>query len=358
VTKRNRISVNQKEAIEEILELIDLRFTVGRELANEYDVSFLQITTFYLNSLHHYLWDDEATLQGWKIIDEHVGELRDAETNLILMSDHGSTEIRTVFNINTWLKREGYLTLDTSVSDYLYRAGITTDRLIRLTYFLNVPKLAERLTPDRLLQYLPNEQGELNRESKTDAVEWENTQAIASGQGPVYLTLDEKDKEYEPVRTELIKKLEKLRDPNGERIATQVFRGEEVYEGEYLDEAPDLVIDQRAGIHIAGSIGHSEIFTAPSENGWRAENKRQGFFVASGPDFGGEAPDELSILDLAPMLLHLHGCAVPEDMDGSVPMSVFDDESEPVKQDIEHSVQSTQEKEIQWIRDIARNSEL
>ncbi|WP_050050199.1 alkaline phosphatase family protein [Halostagnicola sp. A56] len=39
VTKRNRLSVNRDEAIEEILDLIDSRFTVGKDLAEEHGVS-------------------------------------------------------------------------------------------------------------------------------------------------------------------------------------------------------------------------------------------------------------------------------------------------------------------------------
>ncbi|WP_197075925.1 alkaline phosphatase family protein [Halostagnicola sp. A56] len=169
VTKRNRLSVNRDEAIEEILDLIDSRFTVGKDLAEEHGVSFLQITTFYLNSLHHFLWDDEATLRGWQIVDEHVGDFLEGDCNLVLMSDHGSTEIETVFNVNSWLEQEGYLTLDTGISEYLYKAGITTDRLIKLAYLFRIPGLAERLVPDRLLNLIPNENRELQREAKTDA---------------------------------------------------------------------------------------------------------------------------------------------------------------------------------------------
>lgn len=356
VTKRNRISVNRKAAVDEILDLIDSRFTVGRALAEEHDISFLQMTTFYLNSLHHFLWDDDATLQGWQIVDKHVGELLDTNTNVVLMSDHGSTEITTVFNVNTWLERRGYLSLDAGISDYLYKAGITTDRLIRLAYLLRIPRLAERLAPERLLRQLPNDQGELQRESKTDGVDWEHSEAIASGQGPVYLTLSPDEDEYESLRTEIIEELGQLRDSSGRPIANRVVRGEEIYSGRYLDEAPDIVIDQKPGIHIAGSIGRSEVFSTPDEDDWRAENKQQGLFIAAGPDFGGSPPEELSILDLAPLFLHLHNCAIPSDMDGDVPMEVFAEGSSPKQRLVEYSDESSRAEEIQRIRAVAHNA--
>jgi predicted AlkP superfamily phosphohydrolase/phosphomutase len=358
VTKRNRLSVNRTEAVEEILELIDSRFEVGKSLANEKEVSFLQITTFYLNSLHHFLWDDEATLRGWQIVDNHIAEFLEEDCNLVLMSDHGSTEIQTVFNINTWLENEGYLSTNAGFSDYLYQAGITTDRLIRLAYLFRIPRLAERLVPERLIKQIPNEQGELQREAKTDNVDWSSTDALASGQGPVYVTLDSSSSRYRELQTEIIDKLEKLCDPSGRPVADRVLPGKEVYEGEYLSEAPDIVIDQANGVHISGSIGGAKIFTTPEKNEWRAENKREGMFVACGPNFGGSIPDKLSILDLAPMLLHLHGCAVPADMDGDVPQSVFAEDTAPAQREVEYRTNDAEPTEVQRIRRIARESNL
>lgn len=358
VTMRNRLSVNRTEAVEEILELINSRFEVGKSLANERGVSFLQITTFYLNSLHHFLWDDEATLRGWQIVDDHIAEFLEEDYNLVLMSDHGSTEIQTVLNLNTWLEEEGYLSINSGISDYLYQAGITTDRLIRLAYLLRVPRLAERLVPERLIKQIPDEQGELEREAKTDNVDWSNTDALASGQGPIYITFGSSSNRYNELRAELIDKLERLRDPSGQPVANRVLPGEEVYEGEYFDEAPDIVIDQTNGVHISGSIGGAEVFTTPNKDEWRAENKREGMFVACGPDFGGSVPDKLSILDLAPMLLHLHGCAVPADMDGDVPQSVFAEDTAPAQREVEYRTNNAETTEVQRIRRIARRSEL
>jgi predicted AlkP superfamily phosphohydrolase/phosphomutase len=358
VTKRNRLSVNREAAVEEILELIDSRFRVANVLADKYDVAFLQITTFYLNSLHHFFWDDKATLQGWQIADEHLGDFLDEDCNLVLMSDHGSTEIETVFNINTWLEREEYLTLDTGIADPLYRVGITTDRLIRLAYFLRIPRLAERVAPERLLRLIPDEHGEFQREAKSNNIDWRRSDALASGQGPVYLAIDTDNPRYEQVRSEIISQLQLLRDPSGHPVADRVLPGEEVYSGRYLDQAPDIVIDQKNGIHIAGSIGRDDIFSTPNDDEWRAENKRQGMFVASGPDFSSTVPDQLSILDLAPMMLHLHGCAVPRDMDGCVPKTVFADGTPPAVRDVEFRSQSEVARERQRIRTIARQSPL
>ena len=358
VTKRERISVNRDAAAKEILDLIDTRFTVGKALADRDDVSFLQITTFYLNSLHHFLWDDEETLRAWKLVDSHIEEFLNDETNLVLMSDHGSTEIETVFHINSWLQQEGYLTLDTGISEHLHKVGVTKERLLRLAYLFRIPRLAERVTPDSLLDRLPDEEGELSRESKTEAVNWKQSTALSSGQGPVYLLEEQNSDSYEQIRSEIMRKLKNLQDPRGRPLVDAVYRGEDVYTGEYLTEAPDIIIDQRNGIHIAGGVGRDDVFTAPELNGWKAENKRQGLFVASGPDFGATESGDLSILDLAPTLLHLHECEIPKDMDGTVQKWIFSEDSSPGQRDIKYGVHPELGHEIEQIREIARATEL
>ena len=328
VTKRHRMTNDMDATAEEILELIDLRFRAAERLLEDHEVSFLQITTFYINTLHHYCWDEDYTRRGWEIIDERIGEFLSYDPNVVLMSDHGSNEIETVFNINTWLEREGYLRVDSTVAGVLQRLGITTDFLSELTTRLGVKEAVKRFTPKRLINQLPDSSGELSHGAKGENVDWERTEVLASGQGPVYITVDETSSRYEELRSELIRKLRNLTDHDGNPIADEVHRGEEVYSGEYLDEAPDLVIDQAKSVHIPGGVGQESVFMDPEQGGWRAENKRHGLFAAVGPDFGDGQVEGLSILDLAPTLLHLHGGTVPSSLDGSVRRDVFAEGSE------------------------------
>lgn len=358
VRKHNRLDADREAAAEEILELIDSRFTVAKALREEYNISFLQITTFYINSLQHYLWDDEYTLEGWKIIDEHLGQFLENEYNIILMSDHGSNAIETVFHINSWLESNGYLETDTDIADTFYRLGINKDRLVQLTDKARLTGFAKRVTPRTVLQYLPDNSGAVNKEGKTDAVDWERTDAIASGQGPIYLTAERGTDQYARIREQLQAELESVLDPNGNSVVDTVYKGEEVYSGSYTDEAPDLVIDQAKGVHIPGGIGREAIFTEPAEGGWRAENKRQGLFVATGPDFTTGTHEQISILDLAPTLLHLHDQSVPEDMDGTVQRSVFATDSEPANRNISRQTVSKRDRERARIRAVARGLNL
>jgi len=358
VLKRRRIKDDKSAAAEEILELIDTRFTAARALFEERDVSFLQATTFYINSLHHFLWDDDYTRQAWKIVDSHLGQFLNEGHNVVLMSDHGSNEVQTVFHINAWLEREGYLVLDTEIADLLYRFGMNTDRVSRIAGAVGIRQLVKRLAPQWVLNNVPDEEGELNRESKTDNVNWTETQALASGQGPIYLSADRSSSEYNHVREEIIDRLANMTSPDDKPIVDAIYRGEEVYEGPFLDEAPDIVIDQARGVHIPGGIGRESVFTTPTDDGWKAENKRHGLFAASGPAFANDGLKRLSLLDLAPTLLHLHDCPIPEDMDGQVQHEVFAPNSEPRNRDVTYDHTSEKKREIRRIVDISRRTDL
>jgi len=94
------------------------------------------------------------------------------------------------------------------------------------------------------------------------------------------------------------------------------------------------VIEQARGVHISGKVGRDEIFSDSGTVGWRAENKRHGLFTAVGPSFRTGEIDGLSILDLAPTILHLHDEPIPASMDGEVVKSVFDPDSEPASRQI------------------------
>ena len=334
VRKTRHLKSGDDAAFEEVLQLIDLRFRVAKQLADEYDLDFLQVTTFYLNSLHHHLWDGTYVKQAWKVVDYHLSEFLDGGDNLVLMSDHGHCEIETVWYLNNWLAREGYLQYDSDVTDSLHTLGINSDRLKRLVSRANsqlsgvdLEARVSELAPEWLLNRLPNEEGELGG-SKFDIVDWEGTDAIASAQGPVYLTADPDSDRYERIRAELIDRFKTLEGPDGRPLARAVAPKEAVYEGPYLDDAPDIVIDKAPHVNIRENLGGDRTF-ATSDDSWNGVNRREGLFAAVGPAFGEGSVEGLSILDLAPTLLHLHGQAIPDDMDGEVRTEVFAADSTP-----------------------------
>ena len=308
--KLNPDIFSREEIFESCKETINNRFKSFKKLIKE-DFDFAHLTIFHVNAMQHFYWNDDLTKEIWKILDNHIGDLI-KNYNILLMSDHGSNEIKTVFNINTWLENEGYLVLNKSkVSKLFSKLNISQEKCYRLVNKLGIKKeLVLKLTPKILLKYMPFEGGEIRKEAKTGNVNWEKSKAIASGQGPVYLI----DKS---IKDEIKNKLEKVKDKKGKNIAIHIFSKEEIYNGPYLDIAPDLLIDQNKGVHIAGGIGKSGVFESPSK--WKGENKKIGLFAVYGNNFKSMGKlTSMKIVDLAPTILSLYGIKKPPEMDGKI----------------------------------------
>ncbi|MUV88721.1 nucleotide pyrophosphatase [Halapricum sp. CBA1109] len=303
--------------VEAILDVFEARFEAAVALMDERDLDFVHLTLFYLNVLHHFFWDAEPTKRGWELVDEWVGRLADREDlNLVLMSDHGSAATQTEFYVNEWLAENGYQTRTTTAEDYFQTVGLTRENALAVAKRLGMVDLLATVVPERIQQMVPQEAG-VKRGRKLEAIDLPKTKAVASSQGPIYLN---HDFDVEAVREQLMADLREVEDEHGP-IFTEVYRGEDIYNGPYVEEAPEVVVEQRPGVHVNDGMGGGEITTEPAR--WAAENTNTGIFVASGPDFQqrGEI-DRISILDIAPTVLASLGCDVPTDMRGEV-LDVF-----------------------------------
>ena len=298
--------------VDAILDVLESRFEVALYLLEEEELDFVHVTLFYLNVLQHFFWNDEPTKRAWELVDEWLGKLDELEdTNLVLMSDHGCGPTTTEFYINEWLAENGYQAHERTVEDLFRPLGLTRENVLGVAKKAGVVDLLAKTVPERLQQMVPQSAG-AKRARKLEAIDLERTQAVASGQGPIYLMPGVS----ESVRERLIADLRAVEDSDG-RVFDGVYKGEDVYSGPYVDEGPEVVVDMRDGVHVNDGIGGGEVQTGPDR--WAAENTRNGIFLASGPDFADEGElDQISITDMAPTILAAHGVDVPTDMVGEV----------------------------------------
>ena len=283
--------------------------------------------------LQHFWYQGQPAREGWQLIDRNLGLLHriaaDKGYNMLAMSDHGCGPVDTVFYINTWLAQEGYLIVNLPAgSERLGRWGLNRGRLIALVRRWGLAPLLRKLIPTRLQRALPSAGGTFDKEAKAKRIHWENSLAIASGQGPIYLLIAPDHPEYESLRDEIMVKLGDLRNPaTGQPVAARVLRREEVYEGTFFHRAPDLIFEQGPGIHTGGGVGHDGVFETPEK--WAADNVLEGLFLAWGPDFEPQGYIEgTRIIDLAPTILHALETPIPDDVDGRVLSELLAPESE------------------------------
>jgi predicted AlkP superfamily phosphohydrolase/phosphomutase len=307
--------------VEEILRLLDMRLEVARDLFLEEDLDLVHVTLFYLNVLHHFFWDEEPTKRAWKLVDGWLEELATLEnTNLVVMSDHGAAPTTTEFYVNEWLGRNGYLTRTTGLEDYFQQVGLTRERVLGIAKRFGVVDRLAATVPEGLQQLVPQSAG-AKRERKMELIVPGETKALASGQGPIYIN---PAFDVASVRKNLITDLGEVTDANGEPLFSGVYPAEDVYEGSYLGVGPDIVLDQRPGVHVNDGMGRRVVQTEPDR--WAAENTPTGIFLAAGPDVEARGDvGAVDIRDIAPTILASHGVDLPTDIDGAV-IDVLDPE--------------------------------
>ena len=124
--------------------------------------------------------------------------------------------------------------------------------------------------------------------------------------------------EYESLRDELISKLRSIRDPaSGQVTNSRVLKKEDIYEGDFLDQAPDLYLEvENYRVAEFPNIRNTEDLLSPLI---LASHYLEVILFARGPDVKQDQTMKgVRLIDLVPTILHIKGVPVPEDMDGCV----------------------------------------
>jgi predicted AlkP superfamily phosphohydrolase/phosphomutase len=341
--------------LDELFDVLDFNVKVTRHLMRKVDWSLFFSHFWGTDRAQHELWHliDEThprydakegkrfgpRLRGfYSALDEGLRQiLADAEgANVMIVSDHGFGPIHTFLSFNMWLLKRGYLVLKNDPGTLLkrltYALGLTPVFFYRLSMALGLARhrLSGGFHSRQRMQML------LNRFFLSlSNVDWAGTRAYSRGNyGQIYVNLKGREpmgcvlpgKEYEDVRAAVKRDLLSTRDPiSGESLFERVYFREELYHGPYVNEAPDIVFLPRdMGYKALGTLDFtSNSFSFPVY-GNSGDHRMDGIFLGIGDAFGeARRVDRLSILDVAPTVLHLLGLPVPNEMDGKVAEAVL-----------------------------------
>jgi predicted AlkP superfamily phosphohydrolase/phosphomutase len=238
----------------------------------------------------------QRCLDYFRVLDGLIGEIVDLagpRATTVLASDHGFGPQTATFFVNAWLEQRGHLAWAAEAPRPSDSAVLGIDQLGRHIYQLD----------------------------------WRRTTAYAatpSSNGIHIVVADEKGgpgvpaAEYDRLRRRLIEELYTVRDPaSGEAIVRNVWTREEAFPGPFMDLAPDLTLVLRDGGLVSILASDVPVKPRPQPTG---THRPEGIFIASGPGLRRETTlPALSILDVAPLLLHCLGLPVPTTMEGRVP---------------------------------------
>jgi predicted AlkP superfamily phosphohydrolase/phosphomutase len=215
-------------------------------------------------------------------LDGVVGDLMDrygSRATIIVMSDHGFANFSRQFNLNSWLRDNGYLN----------------------------PRDCASILQD---------------------VDWSSTVAYGLGINGLYLNLKGRERDgivdpgdREPLLKELAAKLESVTDFNGQRVMRGVYRADKIYSGNARALAPDLIIGYRRGYRAswATTLGDlTDDVLLDNDSAWSADHCADALEVP-GVLFSNRPirPKTPSLLDVAPSILAEFGLPTPSSMEGS-----------------------------------------
>ncbi len=237
----------------------------------------------------------DAILTVYEKMDKVIGEaqkIMSPDTTFIIMSDHGFGPYNKSVDLNAWLVDNGYMTLKDS------------------------SKRGDWITDLRSTDLWSN-------------VDWSKTKAYAIGMGSLYINLKDREgkgivitSEYQKLRDEIKNKLSKLKDGNV-IVTSSIDKSEEVMHGEYVCNAPDLLIGFTKGYRISwqttfGAVPKQVIFV--NDNNFSGDHISiapklvPGIFISNNK-FKNE---EKSIMDIAPTVLNYFDIETPSEMDGKI----------------------------------------
>ncbi len=241
-------------------------------------------------SLKHALSEkDEKVIENLYVeMDQLVGRVMKKigkNSCLIVMSDHGFKQFKRGVNINSWLYKNGYLSLKKGKSQ--------------------------------------------SREWFKD-VDWKKTRAYGLGLGGIYINVKGREqngivdpgKEYTSLKAELKTKLENLRDDKENKNAIRkIYDRDEIPSGPYKDNCPDLIVGYHEGYRVSwDSVTGKVNSTLIQDNvkAWSGDHCIDPEIVP-GVLFCNHKikKSKASITDVAPTLLKMFGVESPAHMDGS-----------------------------------------
>jgi predicted AlkP superfamily phosphohydrolase/phosphomutase len=213
-------------------------------------------------------------------VDSRVGD----DAAILVMSDHGFCNFSRQFNLNTWLRDNGYI--QPSTCRNLATAG------------------------------------------RGRPVDWTRTRAYGLGLNGLYLNLKERERDgivdpsqRDALLDEISQRLLAVRDPaNGHPVIARVYRSDEVYAGPHAADAPDLVVGYNRGYRASWATTLGDMpdeVIANNDSAWSADHciaaeEVPGVLFSNRPIPGGSP----SLVDVAPTVLELFKLDRPASMTG------------------------------------------
>ncbi len=283
--------------------------------------------------VQHKLWNKKDKIFKTYIeLDKEIDKLLKAlkPENVIIISDHGFSDYRKQVNINQFLFVHGLLkrtkggkdltitkeigrkesiiySLISTFRNFMGSIGITQETVMNILPQV-VINIIRKIVPVNLRRELLK-----STEYKVDVTN-SDAYTLSGFEMGVRINKNRVDN-YEKFREELISKLERIIDPETKNSVFEwVGKREDIYSGEYVKNAPDIIFKLKDGYYPSASFGTDIV---EKNDLWGHDY--DGIFIGYGMAFKSDnAVIDTRLYDIAPTILYILRCKIPEYMDGKV----------------------------------------
>jgi len=343
----------------EFLKVLDshtkINFQVFKELHKEHSPELGVYVFDEMDRLMHFFWHcfdekhpryeksvfTEKFIGHFQLVDKLIGEFLDElpeDTYVMSFSDHGFGQVHSDIYLNNYLLEKGYISLKEGADK---EVKVTTSVKIKSLVVKFLEKIGLwKFYRDYRLKTIP-----VGTVWFLKNIDWQKTKAVMASMAgkSIRLNVRERDPigavnsgEVVNVIESLKRDLLELRDPRtGEKVITKIWRGTEIYSGEYAIYAPDLILETAPGYSFHHGFSDAIIKESTQHGRIRSGDHEQfGTFILSGDGVRNVKLDKAGIMDIAPTILHILGLPVSDEMDGKFLEDAFLEEwrdDNPVK---------------------------
>lgn len=339
-----------RDWIQHLKDSLQRRIEIALYLMRKKPWDFFMVHCMETDSVSHQMWHlldgikrpryhggdgtGNPILEIYQAADRALGQLLaelDDETTVFVISDHGFGPLYYNIYLNCWLYEHGYLVFKKNVTTLLkhlaWRLGLTPENLYVLAERARLLELGSRLRHGNLHDLL----GRVFL--STQNIDWPKTRAYSHGNvGQVYLNLKGREPQgcvdpqtAKSIIAELIEKLTAFRNPyTGTPAFDRIYRKEEIYAGEEIARAPEILLVPKDGTMAVGTtefLSHRAISLTYAGSGW---HRMEGVFIAAGKAIKPGKRSKLQIVDLFPILVAALGVPIPTGLDGHVPEGLLE----------------------------------
>jgi predicted AlkP superfamily phosphohydrolase/phosphomutase len=343
-------------AVEALHQAIDARYEATEHLMQKYNVDVMIVLFSQLDNCGHYFWrfhdpyhpdyDAEGGKQYGDVIlklyQKHELILQDLfdknpDATYIICSDHGmGFNYEARYYLKELFARLGWFTSTDSASNGFSLKKLFSQEVRNLYWFLY------RQLPMHLKQTIARHFSALR--GRVEAIVDGAGQAssrIYSNDDFFSIIINQTDGEGKPrfstrqayldFRDEIIGRLQALEELDaGKPLVAAVHTREDLYAGDFVEDAPDVVIEW-ADVRLHSGIRCGEMVIRPEEIHKNAlqrilsgEHRPAGILLMKGRMLKTDTRiADGSVLDIAPTILQIAGQPVPRSMDGHVLTEAF-----------------------------------